>query len=395
MSAWSAANGAKAGKAPKSGNKEDDVDSYFKIHEVRRVVNVAVNNVAASRPADFRAALSAELRRQDILSAAKPSHNATKQDAEKARDYLQQHQAEELLSDVLSKLAASMPTNASAELADFVASAPPPKPVEKKKEAPKKEDKKEPKKEEKSPKKEAPKKEDKKQNDDDVAVDADEADDFFAAFAGGADKVVLPPKKEEKKEDKKEEAPAAPKKDEGPPAGVDAKKWKAAVKEGGKKGVELAGCADMGGLEFFTTQIEAAEGDLALIQGAMDAANKEVDPKDEEAKGGSGLVGKMLLSSGGPQLGLVCYVPKEKGDKANATEWMKAVLDACGGGEFAGGDALTAKGFIKGDGETRFPLKDKDTCQAASVNWLKGKGLFPQADEEEDDWVCEDDTIEW
>ena len=42
------------------------------------------------------------------------------------------------------------------------------------------------------------------------------------------------------------------------------------------QGVELAGCADMGGLEFFTTQIESAEGDLVLLQSAMDAANKEV-----------------------------------------------------------------------------------------------------------------------
>ncbi len=33
-----------------------------------------------------------------------------------------------------------------------------------------------------------------------------------------------------------------------------------------------------GGLEFFTTQIEAAEGDIVLLQCAMDAANKEVDP---------------------------------------------------------------------------------------------------------------------
>ncbi len=34
----------------------------------------------------------------------------------------------------------------------------------------------------------------------------------------------------------------------------------------------------------------------------------------------------------------------------------------------------------------RFVLKDKDTCQAQSVQYLKAKGLFPQADEEEDDW---------
>jgi hypothetical protein len=36
--------------------------------------------------------------------------------------------------------------------------------------------------------------------------------------------------------------------------------------QGGKKGVELAGCADLGGLEFFTTQMEAAEGDPELLQ---------------------------------------------------------------------------------------------------------------------------------
>ena len=49
---------------------------------------------------------------------------------------------------------------------------------------------------------------------------------------------------------------------------------KAAVKEGGKKGVELAGCADMGGLEFLTTQIEKADGDLTLLMMAMEAGGE-------------------------------------------------------------------------------------------------------------------------
>ncbi|EKX38083.1 hypothetical protein GUITHDRAFT_165323 [Guillardia theta CCMP2712] len=176
---------------------------------------------------------------------------------------------------------------------------------------------------------------------------------------------------------------------------ADSKKMKAAVKEGGKKGVELAGCADMGGLEFFTTQIESAEGDLELLVAAMDGANKEPDPNEEEAKGGSGMVGKMFLSSGDKQLALLAYVPESKTDKCNASEWMKAVLASCNG-EFVEGDAKLAKGKIAGDGETRFPLKDKDTCQAASVSWLKEKGLFPQADGDDDDWVPDDDAgIEW
>ncbi len=64
-------------------------------------------------------------------------------------------------------------------------------------------------------------------------------------------------------------------------------------------------------------------------------------------------------------------------------------------GEFISGDAQSAKGKVAGDGNMRFPLKDKDTCQAASVNYLKEKGCFPQADEE-DDWVPDDDAgIEW
>jgi hypothetical protein len=90
----------------------------------------------------------------------------------------------------------------------------------------------------------------------------------------------------------------------------------------------------------------------------MDAANKEVDPANKEAKGGSGevqstelamsppchclpaapirhshshrpvhrQVGKMLLSMGEMQLGLLCYVPASKLDKCNASKWMEAVL---------------------------------------------------------------------
>ena len=163
--------------------------------------------------------------------------------------------------------------------------------------------------------------------------------------------------------------------------------------------MELAGCADMGGLEFFTTQIESADGDLELLKIAMDAANKEVDPTEEEAKGGSGEVGKMLLSSGNERLALRCYVPTtgKAAGKCDASEWMKGVLACIGEGTtFIEGDAVNAVGEIKADGKSnRFPLKDKDNCQSASVSWLKAKGLFPDKDEE-DDWVPDDDQgIEW
>lgn len=57
----------------------------------------------------------------------------------------------------------------------------------------------------------------------------------------------------------------------------------------------------------------------------------QYDPNEEEAKGGSAPVGKMLLSSGDKQLVLLCYVPDDKIEKVNASEWMKATLLVVGG----------------------------------------------------------------
>jgi hypothetical protein len=63
----------------------------------------------------------------------------------------------------------------------------------------------------------------------------------------------------------------------------------------------------------------------------MDAANKEIDPNEEESKGGSGAVGKMLMSGGEEGLALLNYVPPAKLDTVDAEEWMKATLKEVGG----------------------------------------------------------------
>merc|ERR1712094_159571 len=82
-------------------------------------------------------------------------------------------------------------------------------------------------------------------------------------------------------------------------AELDAKKLAKCLKEGGKKGVDIAGAADMTlGLEFFCTTMEQPEGNVDLLEYCMAGANKEVDPDAEERKGGSGHIGKMLLSAG-------------------------------------------------------------------------------------------------
>jgi len=107
------------------------------------------------------------------------------------------------------------------------------------------------------------------------------------------------PAKESKKAGKKgkkgkkeeEEAPAAEKSPED--AAEDRKKKvKKVKKEGGKRGVEIEGAADMGGLQFFCTAVDEPEGDLELLQMSMDAMNEKSDPSEEERKGAQATLAK-------------------------------------------------------------------------------------------------------
>merc|ERR1712100_888664 len=88
------------------------------------------------------------------------------------------------------------------------------------------------------------------------------------------------------------------------------------IKEGGKKGVEIEGASDMGGLDFFCTTLELPDGDLDLLLLAMDAMNADPDPEAEDRKGCSGHVGKMIFSAGVSQLVIVAYVPDPAHNKS-------------------------------------------------------------------------------
>merc|ERR1712060_121486 len=83
-------------------------------------------------------------------------------------------------------------------------------------------------------------------------------------------------------------------------------------KEGGKRGVEIEGAADMGGLQFFCTAVDLPEGDLEMLVASMTAMNAKSDPTEEERKGGSGHIGKMIFSAGVDQLAFAAYVPAGK-----------------------------------------------------------------------------------
>ena len=86
-------------------------------------------------------------------------------------------------------------------------------------------------------------------------------------------------------------------------AAKDAEKLRAKIiKEGGKKGVEIEGASDMGGLDFFCTTMELPEGNLEYLELSMLAMNAEPDPEAEDRKGCSGHIGKMIYSAGVEQL---------------------------------------------------------------------------------------------
>merc|ERR1712107_736492 len=164
-----------------------------------------------------------------------------------------------------------------------------------------------------------------------------------------------------------------------------AKKLKKAIKEGGKRGVEIEGAADMGGLQFFCTSVDEPEGSTDLLMESMKAMNAKSDPTEGERKGGSGHIGKMIFSAGVEQLAIVAYVPEAKQKEPSCEEWLQTVLN-----NFSGTILSKAKdlctGIVKTDSDKGvFPLKIREPMIIEANNFLRKKGLFPEDDDDDDD----------
>lgn len=192
--------------------------------------------------------------------------------------------------------------------------------------------------------------------------------------------------------------PAEPEKEMTPEEQAEARKkqMKKVIKEGGKRGVEIEGAADMGGLQFFCTSVDEPEGDLDLLDLCMTSMNAKSDPSEEERKGGSGHVGKMIFSAGTDQLSLLAYIPDEKASEIDARDWMKHVVNLFQGEHVEeGSTGVLCRGFIKADTNVnKFPLKMKEPCITEAISYLKKKGLFPDKDDDsDDDYVFGDDDF--
>ena len=86
------------------------------------------------------------------------------------------------------------------------------------------------------------------------------------AADGGGDKPKQLSKKEQKAADKAAEVEKA-----------EAKAYAGALKEGGKKGQDLIGMCDLGGMKYFTVAMEKCAGRWDLLEAAMKGACKIVD----------------------------------------------------------------------------------------------------------------------
>lgn len=200
------------------------------------------------------------------------------------------------------------------------------------------------------------------------------------------------PKKEKEGKKKGGDAAAA---DDAPKPVDPAKKKKAVLKEGGKRGVEIEGAADMGGLQFFCTSVDEPEGDVDLLLQSVGAMNQKSDPTEEERKGGSGNIGKMVFSAGLEQLAIVAYVPEAKHGELVCKEWLEKVMSLYPSGKLLKTDKDYSSGVIPQDGDKNiFPLKIREGLILEANNFLRKKGLFPEDNGDSDDeYVFGDDDF--
>jgi hypothetical protein len=173
------------------------------------------------------------------------------------------------------------------------------------------------------------------------------------------------------------------------------KQIKAVVKEGGKRGVEIDGAATMGGLEFFCTKVDEPAGDLELMKYSLEGMNKEIDPNDEESKGGSGWIGKLIVSINDDQTALIAYVPEDKQAKVNAAEWLKDVLSVYDEAKFEESTAGLAKAIVpKNADKGTFSLKVRDDAISRGISYLRSKGAFPEAEDSDSEPAMGDDFFD-
>merc|ERR1719476_1166522 len=99
----------------------------------------------------------------------------------------------------------------------------------------------------------------------------------------------------------------------------------------------------------------------------------------------------MIFSAGAEQLAVVAYVPEDKQGELSCEEWLAQVLSLFSGTVETKGKDVSS-GFVKADGDKNvFPLKIREPMILEANNFLRKKGLFPEDNDDDDDYVFGDD----
>lgn len=203
-----------------------------------------------------------------------------------------------------------------------------------------------------------------------------------AAANKGPKKEKKPTKQQPSKADKAaaEKAAEAAKKEE--------KLLKAAIKEGGKKGQDICGLNEMGGVKCFHICTDNSFGRWDLLKATMAGFNKIIDPEEEERKGGASGLSKCLFSACDEKLLIYIHFPEDniKELGTNKEDWAAAVL--VGQGKDAkitkvDGDYLELECPADPDNNL-YPLKMRDASISLGFDFLRKLKLVVDADSDDD-----------
>lgn len=175
------------------------------------------------------------------------------------------------------------------------------------------------------------------------------------------------------------------------------KQVKASIKEGGKKGQDLAGMSAMGGVKFFSVAVESAAGSWTLMDCILEGMNKKVDETAEERKGGADDIGKCLMFADDNALLMLCHVPQELAEQIDQKEWFGKVVESVNGVVIDGPHQEgVLKAVLDADADKEvFPIKARDVAINASFEYLVSKQLVRPDESDDDANYAEMADIDW
>jgi lysyl-tRNA synthetase class 2 len=191
------------------------------------------------------------------------------------------------------------------------------------------------------------------------------------------------------------------------------KQLKLAEKEGAKKGQDIIGLRDIGGVNYFHVALEHCDGNWELVETAMKAANITDGNTAEN-------IAKAFLSASEDRLCIYLHVPESLSDTITLKDWFSVLVqgskatvlhnstndstnDSTNGTENGTENEMENENKTKNEGkwgfakaellrsDNVFPLKVRDEIIGQGFAYLVSKGVIP--DDDSDEYEINDDVV--